>query len=138
MSNEVVSGVGLGIARSKVVEASLPSQEHPELLRSRGFFSSIVMVDCLVLCSGLTINFCMCDLMSSLVTLLHLVRKMIQLPWGMKRSQPPPWLRNACPVQVAGPTSTPYPHTFFLRSFLQLPFDLSPTVRTEAPPRGPF
>jgi hypothetical protein len=49
MSNEVVSGVGLGIARSKVVEASLPSQEHPELLRSHGF---VVMVDCLVLCSG--------------------------------------------------------------------------------------
>jgi hypothetical protein len=32
-------------------------------------------------------------------------RKMIQLPRGMERSQPPPWLPDACPVKVAGPTT---------------------------------
>jgi hypothetical protein len=40
--------------------------------------------------------------------------KMIHFARGTERPQPPVWLRDACPVQVLGPTSTSYPHAFFL------------------------
>jgi hypothetical protein len=35
---------------------------------------------------------------------------MIQRPRGTERSQPPPWLRDACPVRIVGPTGASYPH----------------------------